>query len=526
MLVWRATACGLTLLVAITCATQQAAARAAVIGPCVFFSDLESGPSSGGKNNEGAYVTVWGKRFGNTRGSSFISIGGGRAADYPVWTDSKITFQLGPAAVTGNIVVTTAASASNGAPFTVRPGKVFFVALGGHDDSAGSFSAPWASIVRCKNGLSPGDICYVGDGVRQTSIDDYGASLSINSPGTPGAPKALVAYPGATVTVGADDVEFAIRTPAIAGGRSNWVVSQMHLRGGGTAVDLVGATDWRLIGNDITCPHGNGASACVHTVSSEYLHLYGNKVHDTGTYCEECKLYHAVYFSTDTNHVWAAWNNVSPNLGGCRAIQFYSTSGANQFDLHVHDNVISNARCDGINFATVDPSKGVVEAYNNVVYHTGVRTPADGQGANYACVSTGGSGSGGAVEIYNNTFYDCGARGGGDAGAFSLSISTRLRNNIVRQLTGENYFTQCAECSHVAAGSVSNLFFGLGSAPSWGGLTGSLSADPLFVNPSGGDFQLQNGSPAVGVGASIRGLAWDIDGDRRRQAGVIDLGAY
>ena len=73
--------------------------------PRIFFSDLESGPNAGGQKNHGVWVTIWGKGFGAQRGASTVTIGGGAAAEYPIWTDTKITFQLGPAARTGDIVV-------------------------------------------------------------------------------------------------------------------------------------------------------------------------------------------------------------------------------------------------------------------------------------------------------------------------------------------------------------------------------------------------------------------------------------
>src|SRR5215831_12713935 len=75
------------------------------ISPSIFFSDLDSGPNTGGQKNRGAFVTIWGNGFGAQRGSSTVTVGGGAAADYPIWTDTKITFQLGSAAKTGDIVV-------------------------------------------------------------------------------------------------------------------------------------------------------------------------------------------------------------------------------------------------------------------------------------------------------------------------------------------------------------------------------------------------------------------------------------
>src|ERR1700683_2397990 len=116
----------------VTCAALLSVATCWGAAPRIFFTDLTSGPKSGGQNNAGAFVTIYGRNFGATRSSSSVTIGGGPAGSYPVWTDTKIAIQLGGAAVTGNIVVTTPAGASNGAPFTVRSGKIYFVATNGN----------------------------------------------------------------------------------------------------------------------------------------------------------------------------------------------------------------------------------------------------------------------------------------------------------------------------------------------------------------------------------------------------------
>src|SRR5207253_2293362 len=49
--------------------------------PRIFFSDLDSGPNTGGQKNHGAWVTIWGKGFGAERGASTVTIGGGAAAE-------------------------------------------------------------------------------------------------------------------------------------------------------------------------------------------------------------------------------------------------------------------------------------------------------------------------------------------------------------------------------------------------------------------------------------------------------------
>jgi hypothetical protein len=56
-------------------------------------------------------------------------------------------------------------------------------------------------------------------------------------------------------------------------------------------------------------------------------------------------------------------------------------------------------------------------------------------------------------------------------------------------------------------------------------LVGS-SYNPLFVNPSAGDFHLQAGSPAIDAGTMIALVATDFDGIPRPQGAAYDIGAY
>src|SRR5262249_34265554 len=158
--------------------------------------------------NKGAFVTIWGKGFGANRANSLVTVGGGAVDNYPVWSDEKITFQLGPRARTGNIVAAlggSASRASNGLPFKIRSGRIYLVSGKGKDQGNGSFGSPWRTIVYAKNNLSAGDIAYIEDGVTQSSQDSFDAYLSMDregssNSGAAGVPKALVAYPGARVT--------------------------------------------------------------------------------------------------------------------------------------------------------------------------------------------------------------------------------------------------------------------------------------------------------------------------------------
>src|ERR1051326_1017087 len=558
---------GIILVVSLGLRAESAPNVTAAIPPRIFFSDLDSGANTGGQKNRGVWVTIWGKGFGSARGASTVTVGGGAAAEYPIWTDTKITFQLGRSAKTGLIVVNlkekNAKSASNGLPFTVRKGKIYFVAVNGSDLRKGSFESPWKSIVHAKDSMSAGDVTYIRDGVAQTSEDDYSAYMSMDrsgggNSGKPDAPKALVAYPGARVTIGrAHGLEFGIRTPNIQAREDWWVFSQLHIIGR-QAIDM-GGTGWKIVGNEIECPGGDGQVGCVETSQASRIRFYGNEVHNAGAGPAVSKFYHAVYFSTDSNHIDVGWNHIHDNFT-CRAIQFHSSplcrpgcgsndeTGHNQFDLHVHDNLIHGDSCNGINFATVDPSKGPVEAYNNVIYHVGVADPKD-QGGAFSCIymagiTNRGRPGKGTVEVFNNTLYDCGANrsrnADGSHGAFSVGdappeLTMHLRNNIVYQLPDEIYI----DGTKAQITGEKNLWFGAGNGPQQ--TQGNIEADPLFVDLGKFDFHLRDGSPARDAGTAVlpnnavmvrsgraieSGRATDKDGVPRPQGKAFDLGAY
>lgn len=526
--------------------------QAAPPSPRIFFSDLESGPNRGGENDKGAFVTLYGKNFGATRGTCGVSVGGGAVETYPVWSDEKIAFQLGPKAQSGEIVVQCSEVKSNGVPFAVRPGRIFFVAKTGSDSNAGSFEHPWASLVKAKNSMKAGDITYALDGVAQTNMDNYGAALNIEGGGEPGRPLAIVAYPGAVVTLGSDaGPPMALRVPNT--GRAtyavHWVIAGLHIVGQVAAINLGGAVtpsaqDWRIVGNDMTCPNGSGPAACAGTSRAAHVKFLGNTVHDVGGPAAS-KLYHGVYFGTDSNHIEVGWNHIY-NIQGCRGIQFHSspvtrdgTTGGNQYDLLVHDNLIHDVRCDAINFATVDPSHGPVEAFNNVIYRVGTGPhPENGQ-ADYACFYVAGTTNAGPVgsgevKIYNNTCFDAGKVDSlyGGAGLISgpiagSNINVNYQNNLFYSVDGESYISPATLAMggglHITGSN--NVWFGNGSAPNGTKLTGSLSSDPLFVNAQAADFHLRPGSPAVRAGAKVS-LATDHDGWIRPAGAAPDIGAF
>jgi hypothetical protein len=565
----------LPLLMALNafCAMAQA--------PRLFFTDLDSGPNAGGENVNGfagAYVTLYGNFFGSSQGSSTVTWNGlnclrvlPATGSYTGWGMAhfwyqKIIVQLGSGCTpgTGNFVVTVNGQASNGIPFTVRSGHIYFVSTTGSDSNAGTALSPWRTITHCRDSISAGDTCYIENGVSQTATDNYDAALDIYNGGTAGSPMAMVAYPGASVSIGNSTNSYGLRVPEIGISPAYWTFAEINFGPNGEAMNPFQANNWRIVGNKFQCPNANGQSGCYETNESSYNKFFGNEVTNVSTSLGFVanKQQHGVYWSSDSNHIEAGWNYIHDNMD-CRAIQVHSSplggggssdpTGYNQYDISIHDNFIYGDPCDGINLATVDPSQGKVELYNNVIAHTGMGpSPQGGDSGDYsgiyfAYITNNGPVGGGTIEVYNNTLYDTGSYVGfgGENGAFMInggetSLLIKLRNNLVLQLSNEPYVNGQGANSTYVSGSNNIWFGGSGSAPTF--TSGNITSNPLLVNPSLHNFQsfeLQSGSPAIDAGVAISssntyknyppwqgGTPLDQNGITRPQGSAFDIGAY
>jgi len=406
--------------------------------------------------------------------------------------------------------------------FTVRTGgTIRCVSTSGKDSNPGTFSGGcWATIQSALQSMAAGDITYVENGVSEgDNCSQYNSATCILSAGSAGSPKAIVAYPGATVSINTND-NHCMRTPSVGGPGPHWVVAgincNMTNNGEGFSFNV---PDVRFVANSISCPNSFGTAACVDMESdgttSPGMMVYGNTWNNVGISVNGQKTYHAMYFSASADHTDMAWNDLH-QVHGCRAIQFYDASGRDMGDDHVHDNVIHDVVCDAINYSTMNSDEaGGVEAYNNVMYNVGKGpNPPDGA-AVYSCVNTDSSQSHTApAVIYNNTCLNSGFSGGGSgSGCFNPNLKTKLVNNICDQAAGQPYLASgSAGCSAIASGSANNDWFGSGSSPSCGSMTGSLNLDPQFANVSSLNLHLLATSPMVSAGSSTVFAKLDHDG--------------
>jgi hypothetical protein len=563
--------------------------------PVLFFSDLTSGPNSGGESVNGfsgAYVTLYGNFFGTSQGTSTLTWNGLNCLRVVSWGTTwrwyqKIVVQLGPScsAGSGNFVVTVGGAASNGIPFTVNSGHIFFVSTSGNDSSSGSFASPWRTIPHAVQSAGPsaGNIIYAENGVQATADDgqSWNAALTLRAEwcqGTAAAPDALIAYPGATVQIGNSSgttpVGGLVSTDFTASNGScmgNWTFAEINFRGigpvnvngGGTGSNPAAnpSTNWRFVANDVSNPSatgGGGGAASFETAWSSGK-ILGNYMHDLNLASTD-RLEQGLYLSSDSNNWEVGWNELY-NGKGRTLFQIHSSpvcvpscgsgdkTGLILHGLTIHDNIIHGSAEEGLIVDTVDPSQGAVVVYNNVFYANGNDGNSDGtvyqaDSSDYNTNNGVGS-SPPPVEFYNNTIYCVGA--GACWSSYwevhnGQSIIDRVRNNLLYS-TGSSYqywdpgvtnwslqggSSQCDPSSATTSNcpnfqGSNNLVYGNGAATFTSILTSNVNSNPLLVSP-GSDFHLQSGSPATGAGVPISGLTYDIDG--RVRPNPPSIGAY
>ena len=125
--------------------------------------------------------------------------------------------------------------------------------------------------------------------------------------------------------------------------------------------------------------------------------------------------------------------------------------------------------------------------------------------------------------LVNNTIADNNATNGSGIFAEGDDVRTELTNNIIVAKPGQTGL----HCSpifghHEPIIRFNNIFSAGGTA--YGGtcsdktgMDGNISADPLFTNPTQGDFHIQQGSPSIDAGDNLTPNLpdTDIDGDPR-----------
>src|SRR3989344_4867822 len=511
----------------------QSTPEASSGGPAILFTDIVSGPSTGGQDNLGAFITIWGEGIGGSRGSSTVTIGGREVAKHVNWGENNaiargldmIVVQPGGNAASGNIVVTVSGRASNTLPFTVRSGNIYFVipgATGASDSNTGSYTSPWRTIYQPRRVMQAGDIVYIKGGTISSSDPDHpgwDALLLLSSDtdpqGTSDRPVSYIGYPGDRPILSSPSSN---RRGIMMDQMSYYVIANLEFTGDSATLGLAG-TGHRAIGNYThdSLNYSEGGVIGV-TGNTSGLKIYGNYLRDNGG-TDEGLSSHGLYiqgFGTNQD-IDFGWNQIKDQRGR-RAIQLFGHVAGDKMDnIRLHDNLISGSVRNNIILGGSDGGTeviGTIYVYNNIIAN------GDDQGLRINDPQ-------GTVYIQNNTFYNNGLSGyDGNAQIYIQNGGAgriTVQNNIIYAEAGETYYQLEPGVSSSVLNASNNLVYNAGGCPTWE--SGCVNADPQFTNRSSTDFRPKIGSPAINTGMNT-GISRDYLGATRPQGASMDIGAF
>ncbi len=134
--------------------------------PEILYTDIVAGPNTGGEDDDGVYLSIFGLNFGNEASQVSVTVGGGAVAKVIYLGASngrpdveQLSVQLGATAQTGEVVVSVGNKmSSNGPTFTVSSGNLYYVDnVNGGDGNAGTFAAPLKTLATAEGKVAAGD---------------------------------------------------------------------------------------------------------------------------------------------------------------------------------------------------------------------------------------------------------------------------------------------------------------------------------------------------------------------------------
>jgi parallel beta-helix repeat protein len=372
----------------------------------------------------------------------------------------------------------------------------YYVAQNGNDGrsctQAQSASTPKLTVNNGVSCLHAGDTLLVRGGTYDEALID-----NIPSGTSWASPVRIAAFPGETVwmsptssmyVVYLANVEHYIELDGINMNATNVADGVVKIEGwsGGNA-HHIRVKNAELVGSP------NASSQLVIVTASVANIVGGNEFINLTVHRGCCSDFNHGFYVQSSNNLIDSCRIFDISGAG---VQIYNGYGVSPDGNVVRNNVIHDGRSTG----TGQRGWGIITAggtgnrlYNNIVYN--IRNAADGSAGIYVYAGTG-------TGVYNNTVY--GASGYGIVVEPSASDTT-ITNNI-------SYSNARGDYRDSGAGTK--------------GSTNLTGTNPLFVNPSAGNFQLQAGSPAINAGTAISLVPTDFNGAPRPYGGAYDIGAY
>lgn len=539
--------------------------------PRVLFTDVIAGPNAGGRDDLGAYLSIFGLHFGDAAGlgtTTRVYIGDVEVGDY-LWLGEAKAQPMSPGETVQQIGVRVGAlgdptpgqplpirvavddvSSNTDRTFIVQPGPIYYVAPRS-DGLAGDGSAddPFAALQTNNDGgaygaMTPGAFVVMMAGTYSDVGLDNGSQCYYfrfydrtgNAPtGAAGHGYiAIVADPGSDVIINvpeechggivgtsgsfADNGQYVVISGLTLHGNSTLSLpadGSGNRQGDGPLNGAHNSAYWRVVNNEVTFDCGTEIVRAG-GISGQMPHaqILGNHIHDIGG----TTLNHGIYFDDGMAGFEVAYNQIHDARGG-NLIQAHASSGA--VDGTIHHNAIYDGSRYGLNFGS---GARTIDVSDNLIYDT-----------DYAGIRSDSTAFDGWV-VHNTLFNVNRVAGVGPTGRGAIATSSNVSYSLVHNIVW---------ISPASDGPYLNPYAPFGSGfhcerNLWYGASDgapALDVDPVgdgdeknpgFVSTAAGsyDLRLVSSSPAIEEGLADVGVSVTTDGWGRDRIGVPDVGAY
>jgi len=412
----------------------------------------------------------------------------------------------------------------------VASAATYYVAPDGNDSYPGTEAQPWKTIQKAADTLTAGDTVYIKAGT-------YNEQVIPKNSGTPGNYSTYATYPGDTVTIDGDGISVYPAGLFRIEQKSYIKVSGFNIEnylGGGACHGIKIYYSDHIIIENIYVNNTGGCgiyarASCSNIIIDNNEVSYTNLDPDwdqemislsgTDTFVvKNNHVHHSDHIGIDAKGSSSKGEIYNNHVHDCDSgIYVDGCSTKPLHDIDVYNNVVHDCVGGGISLGT--ETGGALEnisVYNNIAYNN-----CNGfQINNFRNSALDGSHMKTNIKVINNNFCD------NDDSAILITDygehfqDLTIRNNI---LSGRRWgminFPKIVEenvnIDHNLFTTISNVY---GDE--------YITGDPEFVNPSDGNFHLQEDSPAIDNGLSVDAPGEDFDGNTRPQGAGYDIGAF
>ncbi|HEX7490890.1 MAG TPA: right-handed parallel beta-helix repeat-containing protein [Candidatus Limnocylindrales bacterium] len=534
--------------------------------PAVLYTDIASGPITGGENNKGIYLSIFGKNFGTSAGmgvSTRVFVGGVEVDNYRYLGTSdvsgasgiqRITVQLGSL---GSPTLGTAlpidvkvngVDSNTDIQFTPNPGNIYFVSnLSGNNATgvANDINHPYRNVQLPgigNNGVSgcpisagnqsattagvwglvrPGDFIVMRGGTwTDLARDDFFLRAQNKSGTAPtgasdSGPISVIGYPTEDVFINMDHNANALVEGGISSadgarqalGCGSWItVADLRLESGGREGMIT-----------TQAGYANPAGSHWRVVNNELTAATANNNSVAKGAGVSGSGIGEIYYGNYIHDVYGGNPNAHENHG------FY-IDGSGSYDIAYNwiRNIVGGNGINVYGSSGTDPDN--IRFHHNVVNGVGKHglNIADGSThdlyfydnlvyniADYCVRFNTDSLSGSGAKVWGNTFYNCGTVRD-DFGYDAVVVNTW--GDLPPSLSSlyDNILVSSTTGPTYFGGSSigaidSNLYYGTSDTDTYSSDPHAVVANPLFTSttPGSENFALQAGSHAVNAGTAL-----------------------